>query len=309
MKFLNSKALEYINAIDRYHSLRKAAIKLNVDPSAVSRSLRALEDVIGASLIERKGNASHLTSAGKELMTYYRKIQLMESEVLSKIDDYRHLRAGEIKIAIGEGFITDLISPSLQSFLSRYPAIQLSVLSAGAKEAIQLIEDEQIDFAVTYASSSHPSIECLVETLHPLDIIAPTKHPLTELKRTINVEEASHYPLALIDHSTGMGRLVLLAEEQGDFVFSPQLKTNSVAVLKSYVSSGTGISFMPKLSVKSEIEQGLIEVIETTHPILSKAKARVMAKKGRNLPPAAQALLTHLKNSTQFLRNENDKAL
>ncbi|MDN2658933.1 LysR family transcriptional regulator [Neptunomonas phycophila] len=302
MKHLNMRALEFISAIDRYGSLRKAALKLNVDPSAVSRSISALEDSLETKILVRKGNASHITSSGRELITYFRKVQAFESQTISNIKDLTELRSGEVKIAIGEGFITDLISSSLQSFLVKYPGIQLGVDMAGAKEAIQLLEDDRIDFAVTYASQSHPGLECLLETLHPLDIIAPANHPLTQLNRPIDVREVIHHSLALIDHSTGMGRLVSLAEEEGGFVLSPRLKTNSVAVLKNFVVSGSGISFMPRLTVKSEVDAGLISIVETTHPVLSRAKVRVLSQKGRQLTPAAQELFNHLLSSTRFLK-------
>lgn len=304
MKQLNPRALEFLNAIERYGSLRKAAVKLNVDPSAISRALSQQEEKLGVSIWDRANNNNLITPSGQELLHYFRRMQASEAVTISKIHDLLGLRAGEVRLAIGEGFITDLISTSLQSFLNQYPGIQLSVQMAGAKEAIQLLEDDQIDFAVTYASVNQPSFLCHIETIHPLDIIAPIHHPLSQLKRKIDIREVVNFPLALIDQSTGMGRLVNIAEETGGISLVPRLRTNSVAVLKNFVSSGAGITFMPRLTVQSEVNEGTIAVVETNHDILSQAKARVLSKKERELTLPAKALLTHLQNSTQFLNHD-----
>jgi len=47
MNKLSPRALEYLNAVARFGSLRKAAAKLDVDPSAVSRMLSVLEEDVG----------------------------------------------------------------------------------------------------------------------------------------------------------------------------------------------------------------------------------------------------------------------
>ncbi|MBJ7553954.1 LysR family transcriptional regulator [Marinomonas spartinae] len=304
MKLFNPRSLEFLNAIDRYGSLRKAANKLNVDPSAISRSITLLEDQVSTPVWERNNASSIITPAGKELLSYYRTMQASEAATLSRIQDYRELRTGEINIAIGEGFITDLITSSLQSFLEQYPGIQLSVEMAGAKEALQLLEDDQIDFAVTYASPNHINQVCHIETLHPLDVIAPYGHPLTTLNRPIEFQEVENCSMALINQSTGMGRLVALAEETENVTLTPRLRTNSVAVLKHFVSSGAGISFMPRLTVKNEVETNLITIIETSNVILSHAKSRVISKKGRELTVPAQELINHLQLSASFLKND-----
>ncbi|BFM49240.1 LysR family transcriptional regulator [Marinomonas sp. THO17] len=304
MRFLNPRALEYLNAIDRYRSLRKAALKLNIDPSAISRSISQLEEGVGSKIWERRGNQSEITSAGRELLNYFRKMQASEAATISKIHDIIGLKAGEVRIAVGEGFITDLISNSLQSFLERYPGIQLSIQMAGAKEAIQLLEDDQIDFAVTYASSNQPNLYCHVETRHPLDIIAPAGHPLTERSLPIALQELTEFPLAVIDQSTGMGRLINIAEETEDILLVPRLRTNSVSVLKNFVASGSGISFMPRLSVEQEVESGAINIIEVKDSFLSNARARVLSKKGRELTMSANELLNHLQVSTKFLNSD-----
>lgn len=307
MQHLNPRALEYLNAVARFGTIRKAAARLNVDPSAVSRMLSQLEDVVEMTIWDRSNPKQPITAAGEELLRYFKKMQASEAATMSRLHDLVGLRAGEVRIAVGEGFISDLISSSLQSFLSAYPGIQISVEMAGALDAVQMLEDNEIDFAITYAPARHPKLNCLIEKRHPLDLIMPSDHPLSNTTAPLAIEDILNYPLALIDRSTGMGRLVSFVEEVSHVRLEPQLKTNSVAVLTNFVTSGMGITFMPKFTVIEEIRAGKISVISMEHPTLSQAHARVLSAEGRELTLAAQAFLDHLKHSMSFLMFNADE--
>ena len=246
MHKLPPRALEYLNAIARYKTLRKAATRLNVDPSAVSRQLSQLEESLLLPVWDRTNNHNPITPAGEELLQYYRKMSASEQATLSRIDDLLNLRSGEVRIAVGEGIIGDLISSSLHSFLEKHKDIQLTVEMAGAQDAVQLLQEEHIDFALTYASANNPKLYCHLETSHPLELIVPHGHELTQVKGPVSLETLTAYPMALIDKSTGMGRLVSLSEEINHFKLTPRLRTNSVAVLKHFVISVPSSKGVPK---------------------------------------------------------------
>lgn len=301
MKHLNTRALEYLNSVAKYGSLRKAAARLNVDPSSVSRLLSQLEESVGMKVWDRTNVHKVLTEAGLELVNYYRRSAASEAAVLSRINDLAALRSGEVRVVVGEGFITDLISSSLESFLSRYPGIRLTVDIAGARDAVQWLEEGIVDFAVTYASVANPKLHCLIETSHPLDLIAPPDHPLAQSAEPVAFSEVVKYPLALIDTSTGMGRLMSLAAEMNHIKLEPRLRTNSVTVLKSFVASGVGVAFMPQLTVCDEIKSGLIVARPVAHPVMTNACARVLCVEGQELTLPAQALLNHLIENAQFI--------
>jgi len=304
MNKLSPRALEYLNAVARFGSLRKAAAKLDVDPSAISRLLAILEEEVGLPLWERSTRGSRITWAGGELLNHFRQIQASETATLSRIHDLRDLRTGEVKIAVGEGFIADLISAPLQDFISCYPGIQISVETAGANEAIMLIKDDQVDFGVVYACPQAAELHCHVQTSHPLDLIAPYHHPLVQENKAVNFKDICNYPLALIDSTYGMGKLVRMVEELEQVSLTPNLRTNSVTVLKKFVSSGLGITFMPQLTVADEIKAKTIRCVPIKHHLMASARAQVVSHKRRELAMPARALMEHLQSSMSFLRED-----
>lgn len=304
MYHFNIRALEYLNAISRYGSLRKASRMLNVDPATISRMLSQLEEQIEVPIWERLQSGAKLTEAGVELLNFYRSTLANEAAVYSRLHDMKALKYGKVSVAVGEGFIADLISKPMQSFMTQYPGIQLSIETAGAADAIQLLEDQQIDFAVTYASAPHPRLRTHIERSHPLDIIVPSGHELTKKKSIESIQDIVNFPLALIDSSTGMGRLVKIEEQLSHVNLEPKLNTNSVSVLTSFVTAGLGITFMPRLTVIDEITDGSIEVLSYHPKVFEEAKARILSLKDRELTLQAQTFMEFLIKNSRFLNGD-----
>ena len=240
MHHFNIRALEYLNALSKYGSLRKASKMMNVDPAAMSRMLTQLEAQAEMKVWERNNRQSLLTEAGNELLNYYRSIVRGEAAVMARLSKLKNLKGGNVSIAIGEGFITNLVSKPMQTFMARYPDINLSIEIAGALDAVKMLEDQQIDFAITYASAPHPKLHSHVERSHPLELIAPKGHFLTMKEAPVTLQDIKDVSVALIDNSTGMGRLVKHAEQMSHITLQPKLQTNSVTALTNFVSAGLG---------------------------------------------------------------------
>jgi len=68
---LSQRALTYLNEVIRRGSLRRAAAHLNVDASAVSRQLKALEEELDTRLCERHGRGMRATAAGQILVHHF----------------------------------------------------------------------------------------------------------------------------------------------------------------------------------------------------------------------------------------------
>lgn len=304
MHQFNIRALEYLNALSKYGSLRNASKMMNVDPAAMSRMLTQLEAQAEMKVWERNNRHSLLTEAGNELLNYYRSIVRGEAAVLARLTKLKNLQGGNVSIAIGEGFITNLVAKPMQTFMIRYPDINLSIEIAGALDAVKMLEDQQVDFAITYASAPHPKLHSHVERSHPLELIVPKGHFLTSKEAPATLRDIKDVSLALIDNSTGMGRLVKHAEQVSHLTLQPKLQTNSVTALTNFVSAGLGVTFMPKLTVLDEIKSGQIEVVATELEMLSKATVKVQSLKGRALTLQAETLLGFLLENATFLSHD-----
>lgn len=304
MPRLSQRALAYLNEVVHFRSLRKAAQHLNVDPSAISRQLSALEEELEIRLLERTAQGVTPTEAGNMLVAHFRQQRANEQGVLSRLSDLQGLRQGSVRIAVGEGFITDLISQPLQSFILRYPGIDLEVQMAGANEAIGLLKEDAVDLALVYAPVEDEALEVHVDTRQPLDLIIPPQHRLETHPGPVPMTELRGEALALIHSSTGMGQLAVMVAQIEHMELRPKLRTNSVAVLTNFVKSGIGVAFMPELTVSHELQAGSIRRLPMANPALCDARARILSHQGRELTVASRACLEHLRKSMRFFSGD-----
>lgn len=304
MSRLSQRALAYLNEVVHFRSLRKAAQHLNIDPSAISRQLSALEEELEIRLLERTPQGVIPTEAGNMLVAHFRQQRANEQGVLSRLSDLQGLRQGSVRIAVGEGFITDLISQPLQSFILRYPGIDLEVQMAGANEAVGLLKEDAVDLALVYAPIEDEALTVHVDTRQPLDLIIPPQHRLASHRVAVSMTELRGEALALIHSSTGMGQLAVMVAQLEHMELRPKLRTNSVAVLTNFVKSGIGVAFMPELTVSHELQAGSIRRLPMANPALRDARARILSHQGRELTVASLACLEHLRKSMRFFSGD-----
>lgn len=145
-----------------------------------------------------------------------------------------------------------------------------------------------------------PQIHCHVETRQPLDLIVPPEHPLGRLSRAAHLSDIGSWPLALMDNPFGMRQMVNMVAHQERRYLDARLHTNSVSVLKNFVRSGIGVTFMPELTVADEIARGEITALPMAYPIMSGARAQIVILEGRQLTVAATTCVEHLRRGMRF---------
>lgn len=297
---INQRTLAYLHEVIRRGSLRRAAAHLDVDPSAISRQLKSLEEELGVALCERHGGGMRATEAGHLLVQHFHAQRSAEEAVRSQLMALQGLARGAVSIAVGEGFIADLISAPLNAFMTAFEGIAIEIRMAGVNEAIALVKDMEVDLALLYAPPVEPGLRCHIETRQPLDLIVPPDHPLLALSRPLTLHDLAPWPLGLMDAPFGMRQMVNLVAQQERVHLEARLHTNSVAVLKNFVRSGIGVTFMPELTVIDEIERGEIHSLPMSYPVMSDTRAQIVSHGERQLTVAARACVEYLHRGMRF---------
>ncbi len=294
MKEINEKRVAYLYEAVSMGTVRAAADKLNVAPSAVSRQISLLEEELATTLIERHRKGVRPTEAGELVLRYYREALSHEEECVSRLRALQGLRRGHIDLVVGEGFVGDLMSGPLPEFNHLYPELTVSVSMAGTNEVIRQVEEDEAHIGLAFHPPDHPGIRSQVVSCQPLCVIVPPDHPLMALKRPVSVGEAVQYPLALQESHFGIRQLLAIVEFKERIRFTPTVTSNSIAVLKNFVRSGMGVTFLPAFVVAREIQDGHLSAVPVDHPILAAGEAHMITRLGRQLSEGPQRLLQHL---------------
>lgn len=147
MANLDWNGLRYILALARHQALDRAAEELSVDPSTVSRRVRALERDIGARVFDRTASGHRLTVVGQRLLETAERVEAdivgMERDA-SQADQRLE---GVVRIATSDAFGRHRISPIIGSFRRQHPHVDFELVADN--RAASLIRREA-DLAVRF---------------------------------------------------------------------------------------------------------------------------------------------------------------
>src|SRR3954454_7853127 len=114
-------------AVGQEGSFTKAAAKLGVSQSALSHTIRGLEERLGGRLLTRTTRSVSSTAAGERLLrTLAPRFEEIEAE-LAALSDVREKPAGTIRITSGDHSVETVLMPKLAKFLPSYPDIKVEV--------------------------------------------------------------------------------------------------------------------------------------------------------------------------------------
>ncbi|TRC93666.1 LysR family transcriptional regulator [Mesorhizobium sp. WSM4303] len=124
----NLNELTAFLAVARERSFTKAAAKLGVSQSALSHTLRALEERLGVRLLTRTTRSVSPTEAGERLVrTIGPRLDEIETE-LAALSELREKPGGSIRITAGEHSADAILWPALAKFLPDYPDIRVEII-------------------------------------------------------------------------------------------------------------------------------------------------------------------------------------
>jgi len=127
MRIDPSPALRAFRTIAAHGSFTRAAEELEVSPSALSQTMRALETRLGVRLLQRTTRSVGLTEAGRDLLA---RVAPALGEIDNAIEQMQKLSgrpAGTLRITVPPVAITALIEPYLADFLRAYPDIRVDI--------------------------------------------------------------------------------------------------------------------------------------------------------------------------------------
>lgn len=123
----NFNDLQAFLVVARTRSFTKAAAQLGVSPSALSHSMRGLEERLGIRLLTRTTRSVSPTEAGERLLrTVGPRFEEVEAE-LAALNELRQKPAGTIRITAGDHSAVTILWPKLAKILPKYPDLKLEI--------------------------------------------------------------------------------------------------------------------------------------------------------------------------------------
>lgn len=291
-----SNALRYFLKVAQCGSIRAAAEKLNIAPSAISRHIHNIEQELGLPLFERNARGVSLTEAG-EIYVHHAKTVFMDRErVRVEIDDIKGLRRGHIRISTIDGVVAGPLSNAISAFRKLHTGVTVHLRSTGTETVNKAVREGEADVGIAYQPDVVEGVDIAVRIVDPLLLVMSPNHPLAS-RNGIDVKEALDYPLALPEPTFGIRKLINTACRSERIVLKPTLETNSIEALRGFALSGAGVTMLHSFSIIREVQLGILKGISFRQPILQRAWIEICTQKGRQLPTIVESFTDHLKTT------------
>jgi DNA-binding transcriptional LysR family regulator len=183
-------------------SVSKAALRLRVAQSALSRQIIDLEKELELKLFDRVGRRLVLTKEGEQLVENCRGVL---GNVALLVEQAHHLRGGDaglLKVAASPQVIESLLPTFLRGYASKFPDVQVKLSEAVGRDQLTLLERGDVDISIGLLGALRAESHFTSYELPAVEILAACQ-PSLELgdRAAIEITQLARYPLLLLDSS------------------------------------------------------------------------------------------------------------
>ncbi len=243
---LELRHFTYFLAVAEELHFRKAADRLCITQPGLSRQIKQMEEIIGASLFIRNKRNVSLTQAGlylqKELAYIFNHIDftIKQTHLIDKGNK------GEIRIGFLGSAMQTVIPDLLVKSNKRFEGIQFSLEEMSNKLQVKAIEQDQLDLGFVRLSSVPAGMKMKTVHVDSFSLVLPKDHQLKKSTfKGIDQVSEENFVLFSSDYSSlYFDKIISICEDKG---FRPKVSHKSVHAQTIYklVESGLGVAIVP----------------------------------------------------------------
>lgn len=285
--------LRYFIEVARLGSIRAASERLNVAASAISRHVRLFEEEFGAPLLQRSVRGVELTAAGDAFLIYAKAVEAERTRARQSIDDLNGLRRGHVRIASIDGVVAGPLSDIIASFRAQHGGVTFDVRSMGTEAVVEEIRKGDADIGIAFYPTSTEGVRIAQQVIDPVCAVVGIHHELATVERVL-LAAVLQFPLALPDTSFGIRRLIDAACFANRMRPNIVLETNSIEAMRGFARSGAGVTILPYLTSRRDVELGKAQAVLLDEPSFRNPTIDIFVHAERTPPRAASAFLSAL---------------
>lgn len=291
---LTKTSIRYFLEVAKCGSVTTAAEQLFVAPSAISRQIAALEELLNVSLFERRPRGMALSVAGELLAAHARRAALEADKVVGDILELQGLQRGKINLACTEGFAISFLPDAILEFQKHYAGIQFDLNVTGPDNVTEQVREGSVDIGLTFNRVAQKEINIEYRHLSPILAIMHPDHALAK-KKSVSLAELAKFPLALPTTETSLRQIIDIACSRQDILIEPRVSCNCAPTLHKLVLANGIVSLAGEVSVRHLLAQGQMVGLPIRDKGIETRSIEVQTLTGRMLPKVVTTFLDFLK--------------
>ncbi|MGG4666952.1 LysR family transcriptional regulator [Achromobacter xylosoxidans] len=220
----------------------RAAERLHIEQSPLSRTIKELEDELGLILFDRNRRRTELTPAGAAYLLDIRKLFTILEQARENARAVAAGMRGRLRIAISDGAIDSRLSAFLARCRAEEPEVEIRLSEVPLAEQLRGLRSG--DFMIGFAHTAEVSDGIVAEPIwqDPLVVVVPARHQLL-VHKEVPLHELGSHPLVLCDPQVCEGYCLELARLLRQLEREPNVvdQVSSLEMMLTLVGAGYGI--------------------------------------------------------------------
>lgn len=209
---MNLRHLQHWLALAETGSFSRAADKLHITQSALSRSIQALEEELGGPLVDRIGKRNELTPLGHAVLARARRIVHEAAELRQGALALQQGGLGSLRLGLGSGPGAMLMTPWLVYMARHHPGVKVAITRGPTELQLQQLRERSLDALVVDVRRVVPAPDLQVGPVFdmPAGFLCRAGHPLlAQYPQGLAFEALLSWPIASIPLSQEVARLLV----------------------------------------------------------------------------------------------------
>jgi DNA-binding transcriptional LysR family regulator len=288
--------LEIFRKVAEVKSVTKASEQLFLSQPAVSIQLKNFQDQFNLPLFEVVGRKLYITEFGEEISETAFKILEQVAAINYKSAIFEGNLAGKLKISI-VSTAKYVLPYFLADFIKENEMVDLTMDVTNKMSVIRSLENNECDFALVSTIPKKLNIDRIELMKNTLFFIA-NKEYMTSNKSVLEELNKSLFIFREQGSSTRLAMERYLIKHK--IIVQKKMELTSNEAVKQAVIAGLGISIMPIIGIKNELQKGDLQIIEIKDlPI--ETNWNLIWLKSKNLSSVAKAFKKHIEDNKETI--------
>ena len=233
----------FIAVAEELHFARAAA-RLHIEQSPLSRIIKDLEYRLGVQLFERTTRRTRLTWAGKVLLEEARRVFSVVDQAKASVKSAAAGYRGRLRVALSDGIPQSRLAALLAQCREQEPEVEICLSEVTFTEQVKGLNDDLFDIGFAQSDEVNEGLVAEPVWFDPLVVAIPARHPLLTYRR-VPLDEVVRHPLVLCDPQVCEGFWQQLQRVLGtvDTRLTIADRVPTLDLMMALVAAGYGLGF------------------------------------------------------------------
>lgn len=230
-------------------SFSNAAKKLYISQSAVSQSIKALEEKLGTTLFVRHRKNIRLTNEGETLYQHVEPAFHLLTTGEDKLKEFHDFQRGVVHIAVNDTICKYYLLGFLKHYAEAFPGIKVQITNRTSYGCMTMLDEGKVDFILTYIPNAYVSSDMSITPLLGFrDELIYHERFQGELDKG-DMEVLDDIPWIMLKQGTSTRKFMDQHLNKHQINPTVDIELTSIDLIKDLVSIGLGVSCVPDFSI------------------------------------------------------------